>query len=161
MTVNSDQFKAGLQLWASGVTVVTTQEPSAEPKGMTATSFASVSMEPPQILVCLNEVTDTVQAIQNSQSFVVNILSQAQDSVSNQFAGGASQAERFANVDWQSGTYGQPVLSKCLAALECRVAQMVKAGSHWVVVGEVQAISLLEQGQPLLYYRSGYRTLSD
>ncbi|MDT8405831.1 MAG: flavin reductase family protein [Methylococcales bacterium] len=158
MTVNADQFKAGLRLWASGVTVITTHAEGQEPKGMTATSFTSVSLAPPQILVCLQQAADTAQAVHANQAFAVNILTQQQDTVSNLFAGGAGQSDRFAQVPWHSGTLGQPVLTESLATLECNVVDMVKAGTHWVVIGEVQAI---QQGddQPLLYYCGSYRNL--
>ncbi len=75
MGVEAKQFKNALKLWASGVTVVTTLSRENQPKGMTATAFSSVSLEPPQILVCLNQATDTGAALLESRRFAVNILS--------------------------------------------------------------------------------------
>lgn len=158
MTVEADEFKKGLQLWASGVTVVTTNTGSNGPQGMTATSFTSVSLEPPQVLVCINEKADTGEGIQECLHFAINILSADQESVSNEFAGGASQEERFANVSWTLGKFGMPVFNDSLASFECKVLQQIKAGSHWILVGEVLDIEC-QTGDPLLYFRSGYRSI--
>jgi len=158
MPVNDQEFKNALKLWASGVTVVTAQTDSLGLKGMTATSFSSVSMDPPQVLVCINQSADTGDAILEGKTFAINILKAEQQEVSNQFAGGASQEERFANINWHKGETGSPVIDDALATIECTVVDQVLAGSHWVVIGEVQAVSC-RTGEPLMYYNSGYREL--
>lgn len=160
MTVDANEFKNALKLWASGVTVVTTQSEAQGLKGMTATSFSSVSLDPPQILVCLNQNTDTGAVVMEQKQFAVNILSTEQQNVSNQFAGGSSQEERFANVAWEVGDNGAPLLTDALASLECKVVDQVLAGTHWVVIGEVQKV-VCRSGEPLLYYSSAYRQLAD
>jgi flavin reductase (DIM6/NTAB) family NADH-FMN oxidoreductase RutF len=159
MSVNDQDFKEALKLWASGVTVVTSQTEKHGLKGMTATSFSSVSLDPPQVLVCINQTADTGDAVLEGKSFAVNILTAEQQGVSNQFAGGASQEERFANVNWHQGETGSPMLDDALVSIECTVVQQVLAGSHWVVIGEVQAVEC-RSGDPLLYYNSGYRELT-
>ncbi|MGY6274900.1 flavin reductase family protein [Methylomonas sp. MgM2] len=159
MTVDANEFKSALKLWASGVTVVTAQSADKGLKGMTATSFSSVSLDPPQILVCLNKNTDTGIVVLDQHQFAVNILSNEQQDVSNKFAGGSSQEERFANTAWESGDNGAPLLSDALACLECRVVEQVSAGTHWIVIGEVQKV-VCRNGEPLLYYSSAYRQLS-
>ena len=159
MTVDASEFKNALKLWASGVTVVTAQSEAQGLKGMTATSFSSVSLDPPQILVCLNQNTDTGAAVLEQKQFAVNILNSEQQNVSNQFAGGSSQEERFANVAWEAGDNGAPLLTEALACLECRVVEQVLAGTHWIVIGEVQKV-VCRTGEPLLYYSSAYRQLS-
>jgi flavin reductase (DIM6/NTAB) family NADH-FMN oxidoreductase RutF len=159
MSVNDQDFKEALKLWASGVTVVTSQTEKHGLKGMTATSFSSVSLDPPQVLVCINQTADTGDAVLEGKSFAVNILTAEQQGVSNQFAGGASQEERFANVNWHQGETGSPMLDDALVSIECTVVQQVLAGSHWVVIGEVQAVEC-RSGDALLYYNSGYRELT-
>ena len=160
MTVSVDEFKKALQLWASGVSVVTTSSEKFGVQGMTVTAFTSVSVEPPQILVCLNTQADTVEGITYSQHFAVNVLSTGQQDVSNQFAGGSSQQDRFANTPWQIGETGMPVLTESLMSLECKVVDQVKAGTHWIVIGEVQN-AVCRSGEPLLYYRGAYRQLAE
>ncbi|GAW84883.1 conserved hypothetical protein [Bathymodiolus platifrons methanotrophic gill symbiont] len=158
MAIDNQEFKNTLKLWASGVSVVTAQSEGGE-LGMTATSFASVSMDPPQILVCLHETTETGAAILESKKFAVNILTTAQEQVSNQFAGGISMAERFKNVAWHKGDLGMPVLDESLASMECTVVQQFKAGTHWIVVGEIQN-SQCKTGEPLLYFNSAYQQIA-
>jgi len=158
MSVNDQDLKNALKLWASGVTVVTAKTESLGLKGMTATSFSSVSMDPPQILVCINKSADTGDAVLEGKTFAVNILKAEQQEISNQFAGGASQEERFANVNWHEGETGSPVIDDTLASIECTVVDQVLAGTHWVVIGEVQAVTC-RSGEPLMYYNSAYREL--
>ena len=158
MSVDASQFKNALKLWASGVTVVTAQSEQQGLKGMTATSFSSVSVDPPQILVCLNQNTDTGALVLEQKQFAVNILGSEQQDVSNQFAGGSSQEERFAAVAWETGENGAPVLTEALASLECKVVDQVLAGTHWIVIGEVQKV-VCRSGEPLLYYNGAYRLL--
>jgi flavin reductase (DIM6/NTAB) family NADH-FMN oxidoreductase RutF len=157
MAVGSEDFKKALQLWASGVAVVTSQSEKYGVRGMTVTAFSSVSAEPPQILVCLNHSADTGENIDQNQRFAVN--DQQQD-VSNNFSGGSSQEERFANTAWHTGNTGVPILDESLMSMECKVIEKVRAGTHWVIIGEVQGATC-RSGEPLLYFRSNYRELAD
>ncbi len=159
MAVSDQEFKSALKLWASGVTVVTSKNDKHGIKGMTATSFSSVSLDPPLILVCINQSADTGEVMLESRHFAVNILTAEQQEVSNQFAGGSSQEERFANVTWHEGALGSPVLDDALASIECRVVQQVSAGTHWIIIGEVEQVEC-RSGEPLLYYHSSYRKLT-
>jgi flavin reductase (DIM6/NTAB) family NADH-FMN oxidoreductase RutF len=159
MPVSADNFKKALQLWASGVAVVTTQSEKHGVRGMTVTAFSSVSAQPPQILVCINQSADTGENIDVSGAFAVNVLNAGQQADSNNFSGGSSQEERFANTAWEIGKFGTPILSDSIMSLECKVIEKVAAGTHWIIIGEVQdAIS--RTGEPLLYYRGAYRQLN-
>ena len=158
MTVSADDFKSALQLWASGVTVVTTQSEKFGVQGMTVSAFSSVSIEPPQVLVCINDSADTGEGIAESQCFAVNVLTIEQQNTSNQFAGGSTQAQRFADNAWSTAVTGAPLLNNSLMSLDCTVVEKVRAGTHWVIIGEVQT-SICRTGEPLLYYRGAYRQL--
>ncbi len=160
MTINADEFKQALQNWASGITVVTTASNTHGPLGMTATSFSSVSLQPPQVLVCLNDSALTATGVAENGYFAVNILSDEQKPISNLFAGGASEQDRFASVMWQEGINGIPVLTDTITSLQCKVVDQVRAGTHWVIIGEVQATEC-RSGDPLLYFRTEYKKLSD
>lgn len=159
MSVTEHNFKQALKLWATGVTIVTSNTKEFGLKGMTATSFSSVSLDPPQILVCINQSADTGNAILHGKYFAVNILKAGQQTISNQFSGASSQQERFANLNWYEGKNGVPVIADALASIECKVVQQVLAGTHWVIIAEVQNVSC-DSGDPLLYYHSTYRQLS-
>ncbi len=159
MTVGVDDFKKAMQLWASGVTVVTTHSEKFGTQGMTVTAFSSVSANPPQVLVCINESADTGEGIQESQCFAVNVLNSTQQDVSNQFSGGSSsQQQRFENTPWTAGITGAPILNDSLMSLECKVIEKIHAGTHWIIIGEVQD-SVCREGEPLLYYRGAYQQL--
>lgn len=159
MTVSVDDFKNALRLWASGVSVVTTHTEKYGLQGMTVSAFSSVSVDPPQILVCINERAETGEGILESEFFAVNVLAQPQQAASNQFAGGSSQAERFANTPWENGSTGLPLLTESLMSLECRLVDKVLAGTHWILIGEVQQC-VCRTGEPLLYYSGHYRQLA-
>ena len=159
MAVSADDFKKALQLWASGVTVVTTSSRKFGVQGMTVTAFSSVSVNPPLVLVCINDAADTGEGVRESQCFAVNILTSDQQGLSNQFAGGSNQKQRFENTDWKAGVTGAPILNESLMSLDCKVVEKVRAGSHWIIIGEVQEC-VCRSGQPLLYYCGAYRQLA-
>lgn len=159
MAIDNHEFKNTLKLWASGVSVVTANSAAGE-QGMTATSFASVSMDPPQILVCINDSAETGAAIMQDKKFAVSILAADQKQVSDEFSGGSSMQERFTNVQWHKGDLDLPVLDKALASMECTVVQQVRAGTHWVIIGEIQSTQY-ESGKPLLYFNSAYRNIAN
>lgn len=158
MAVNDQDFKNALKLWASGVAVVTAKTEKFGLQGMTVTSFTSVSLEPHQILVCLNKDADTLDGVFEGQCFAVNILTSEMQKSSNQFAGASTQEERFANLSWNEGVTGSPVFDDALVSIECTVVEKVLSGTHWVIIGEVQAVEC-RTGEPLLYFNSGYRGL--
>lgn len=159
MTVSADDFKKALQLWASGVTVVTTSSGKFGVQGMTVTAFSSVSVNPPLVLVCINNAADTGEGIKESQCFAVNLLTSNQQDLSNQFAGGSNQQQRFENTDWKAGVTGAPILNESLMSLDCKVVEKVLAGTHWIIIGEVQEC-VCRSGEPLLYYCGAYRQLA-
>ncbi|MBW2713491.1 MAG: flavin reductase family protein [Deltaproteobacteria bacterium] len=158
MSINQDEFKQALRRWASGVTVVTTKTADDQPAGMTVSSFSSVSAEPPLVLVCINADSSNAEAIMESGVFAVNILETDQADLSGAFASSKTHEERFREIAWSEGVSGAPLLDGCTANLDCALVQKVQAGSHWVFVGEVQAVRS-QDGAPLLYFDGGYRKL--
>jgi flavin reductase (DIM6/NTAB) family NADH-FMN oxidoreductase RutF len=158
MPASADDFKKALQLWASGVAVVTAHSEKHGVRGMTVTAFSSVSAQPPQILVCVNQSADTGENIDVSGTFAVNVLNADQQADSNNFSGGNSQEQRFANTAWEFGSHGTPVLTQSIMSLECKVVEKIAAGTHWIIIGEVQEATS-RVGEPLLYYRGAYRQL--
>ncbi|MCK5728564.1 MAG: flavin reductase family protein [Methylococcales bacterium] len=159
MAITNKEFKQALKLWASGVAVVTTKTEKFGLQGMTVTSFTSVSLDSQQILVCINKDADTGEGIFDGGSFAVNLLSREQETISNQFAGGCSQEERFEQVAWVEGKTGMPIFTESLASLECTVADKIFSGTHWVIIGNVQNVTCAE-GEPLLYFNTAYKALA-
>jgi flavin reductase (DIM6/NTAB) family NADH-FMN oxidoreductase RutF len=157
--INPQQFKEALQCWASGVTVITTNSKTHGLQGMTVSAFASLTADQAQILCNLNINAETVAGIEESDSFAVNFLTTTQQLTSTQFAGGAPMEERFLANPWHTAVTGAPLLSESLVSLDCKLVEKIRAGSHYIVIGEIQA-SEVRTGQPLLYYRAGYRELA-
>lgn len=159
MTIATDEFKKALQYWSSGVTVITTQSPSFGLQGMTASSFSSVSMEPPQILVCINKSVSMVEGINESGFFAINILNTEQETTSNLFSNPDTYADRFSTTPYEQGNIGAPLLTESLVSIECTVVEQVSAASHWILIGAVQN-TVQRSGEPLLYYKAGYRRIA-
>ena len=156
MAIDNDSFKKALSSWASGVTVVTTKTPEGY-AGLTASAFSSVSMEPPIILVCVNQSSESCAAIEAAGCFAVNILQTEQVETSNRFA---FKDKRFENTAHTPAPSGAPYLDEAMTSLDCKLVNTTLMGSHKVFFGEVQHAQIKE-GDPLLYYKGGYRKLTD
>lgn len=124
---------------------------------MTANSFTSVSLDPPLTLFCVDRSAQIAEAFLESRYFGVSILRAGQEHLSNRFA--FLNEDRFDGVVWSPGHLGCPLIAGALAHLECRRLSSYPAGDHYIVVGEVHAVSS-NPGDPLIYYESSYQTLS-
>lgn len=156
MPVEPESFRRALRRFATGVTVVTVDH-DGELHGMTASSFASVSLDPPLILVCLDETSRTRALILEKGTFAVNILADDQEGLSRSFSRRGTKP--FDELSHHAGSTGDPLLDGAIAWLECRLEQMVGAGDHDIFVGEVLACGDRD-GTPLLYYDQAYRSLT-
>ncbi len=141
--------------FGSGVTVVTTRLEQVN-YGMTVSSFASLSLVPPLVLICIDQTVATHDAIQRAGCFAVNILAENGEALSRRFAG--RDPDKFGGVAFHAGLTGAPLLDLALATLECRLVQQVDSGDHTIFIGEVIAADT-HPGKPLIYYRSGYHEL--
>lgn len=139
--------------FATGVTVLTTREADGTPRGFTANSFSSVSLDPPLVLVCIGDNAHSGPAFCAAPHFAVNILGSAQKDVSNLFA--SRSEDKFAQTDWHEGTHSMPLLPGALATLICAQHKLVKAGDHVILIGEVLETQVSD-GPALGYHRGGY-----
>ncbi|MDQ3914947.1 MAG: flavin reductase family protein [Actinomycetota bacterium] len=156
MSVTAGEFRDALRKFASGVTIVTVAGDD-ELHGMTASAFASVSLDPPLVLVCLDKTSRTRALVARTGSFAVNVLRSDQEEASRAFA--LPGVKPFETVPHHAGGNGAPVLDEAIAVLECGTFRVFEAGDHDVVIGEVTAASALG-GDPLVYYDGTYRSLS-
>jgi flavin reductase (DIM6/NTAB) family NADH-FMN oxidoreductase RutF len=124
---------------------------------MTVSAFSSLSLEPPLVLICIDNAATMAPQIATADHFAVNVLTSAQEELSRRFAG--QMDDRFAGVGYVEGESGCAILKDVLAWIECRIVDRHAAGDHVIIVGEVQAAKALE-GTPLIYYRSGYATIA-
>jgi flavin reductase (DIM6/NTAB) family NADH-FMN oxidoreductase RutF len=156
MPISNDDFRAALANFASGVTVVTTLDAAGKMHGITVSAFCSVSLEPPLVLVCIEKSTASHDAFEESGIFVVNILGDDQERISERFA--TPHPDKFAGIDYEIGEFGSPVLTGAIVVLECRLIHAYDGGDHTVYVGEVKH-GRSEPDSPLIYYRGRYRKL--
>lgn len=155
MPIDDAQFKLAMSHFASGVTVVTTEH-AGQRYGMTVASFASLSLHPPLVLVCVEHGAKSHDAIRDAGKFGVSILAHEQADVSGRFASRVD--DRFAGVEVVPGTLGVPLIANALTTLECSLHAALPGGDHTIFVGEVVEARTRE-GAPLLYFRSGYREM--
>jgi flavin reductase (DIM6/NTAB) family NADH-FMN oxidoreductase RutF len=161
MAVDAQLFKETLAHWASGVTVVTTLH-EENPVGITASSFSSVSLNPPQILICVNKKLFTHGAIEATKTFAVNILGEEHLDWGKRFAGLVPEIEdRFADIETKSAATGCPIFLDALAWVDCRVVHDYDGGDHTVFIGEVLAAGSRAEGKPLMYYYRNWRSMKD
>ena len=160
MTNLSNELRAAMRRWASGVAIVSSRYDGVE-HGMTVNSFISVSLEPPYVLVSLERRTRTHELVAKSGFFGVSVLAQDQQHISNHCATGVTDiGDRFANFETFALSTGVPFLAGGLAFFDCRVAQKFDAGTHTVFIGEVVAVKEGLEANPLIYFNQGYRKIS-
>lgn len=157
MPLDKSEFRRLMGQFATGVTVITTRDPSGKPFGLTANAFSSVSLEPPLVLVCVDKKADCYTCFDQTKAFTVNILSESQEAVSRKFA--TKGVDKFEGVGFRAGGNGCAILEDSTAHFECDVVQAVDAGDHTIYVGEVKA-GESSDATPLLFFRGGYRKLA-
>jgi flavin reductase (DIM6/NTAB) family NADH-FMN oxidoreductase RutF len=141
--------------FATGVTVVTTGG-AAGFHGMTANAVASLSLEPPLVLVAVDQRAGTFDFLKQNRCFAVNILRLDQEDLSRRFA--APGPKDFSDLRTRRGSTGAPILADCLAFVDCRVVEILPGGDHEIFVGEIVDGEFVG-GEPLLYFAGGYRRL--
>jgi len=143
--------------FATGVTVVTTTTP-AGPHGLTVNAFASLSLEPAQLIVCLKRENRSYAAFAAASHFAVNVLAEGQVGLSRLFA--SDREHKFHEIGYRNGpSSGAPLLDGVHAWLECAVAARLDvAGTHAIVIGSLLASGLGEE-PPLLFHRGRYHRI--
>lgn len=142
----------------TGVTVITTRTAEGEPIGVTASSFNSVSVDPPLILWSIDKGAHSLEAFKNCQYFSINILSDQQILISNRFAGRGQ--DKFLGVDHQNGLGDCPLLPEALAQLQCKSWNIYEGGDHLIMVGEVVDYKITENTRPLVFSQGSYSQAS-
>ena len=140
----------------TGVTIVTVVDAEGSPHGMTASSFTSVSLDPPLILVCVDHQASVLAHLRRAQHIGINVLSEEQQPLSEHFA--RSGHDRFGAVEWYAGHGGVPLIAGALARFECSIHRMIDAGDHTILIAQVLDTEH-STGRPLVYYGSGYHKL--
>ena len=149
-------FRDALARFATGVAFVTAA-PDGEPAGLIINSFTSVSLEPPLISFCPSRSSLTWSRIRRARSFGVNVLARQHE----HFVTRASPpgADRFADLDWEPGHGGAPLITDALATLECQIVAEHPTGDHWIVVGQVDNLDISPTKDPLVFFAGAFRGL--
>jgi flavin reductase (DIM6/NTAB) family NADH-FMN oxidoreductase RutF len=155
-SVSSDLFRRACGRFATGISIATVLDPVGEPHGLTVSSFTSVSLEPPLILICLGHAVSCIEIFRAASHFGINVLGEDQRPLSEHFA--RKGHDRFGSLEWRRGETGVPLLPDVLAVMECALKRRVTAGDHDIFIGEMVHAHVRE-GSPLVHYASRYRRL--
>ena len=157
MTMDAGDFRQALGRFATGVCLVTVDDPELGPLATTVNSFSSVSLDPPLVLWSIQNSSDHLAVYTECQHFGVSVMSADQGAVSGQYAqrgGHSAQAEHFT-----TGPQGEPRLIGALAHFSCATYAVHPGGDHQIIVGEVMQFESMD-ADPLIFYSGGYRALS-
>lgn len=147
--------------WVTGVTIVTSAF-NGERHGMTVSSFISVSLYPPLVLVSLETGARTLEMVQQSGVFGVTLLNNDQQFISERFAGRQTEfMDRFEDLEVYTLETGVPLLAGGMASFDCSVESAFEAGSHTIIIGKVLAVRISHEKKPLVYFDRAYRHLCD
>ncbi|MTE22492.1 flavin reductase [Streptomyces sp. TRM43335] len=147
--------------FATGVTVVTVG--GASPRGMTANSFTSVSLDPALVLLCVGKDAVMHRVLAEADTFAVSVLGAEQEDVARHFADRSRPmgARQFDTVDWLPGASGAPLLTGAVAHFECAKWRAYDGGDHTVHMGRVLSLAELPDREPLVFHRGRFRRLAD
>ncbi|MES0100512.1 flavin reductase family protein [Mesorhizobium sp. M0019] len=157
-TIDPIALRRAFGTFVTGVTVITTRDSDGNPRGMTANSFTSVSLDPPLLLVCVGKAAASFPAFNETRSFAVNFLHEGQVDVSSMFASKA--ADKFQAVNYDRAHTGAPVLTDSLTWFDCTVHNRIEAGDHIILIGRVQAFGT-SPSAPLGFCRGRYASVKD
>lgn len=153
--VNPALFRQVLGQYPTGVVVITALSPEGEPLGMTVGSFTSVSLEPPLVAFLPDKKSSSWRSLRESgTAFGVNVLAADQETVCREVA--VRKSRKFDGMSWRRSEHGNPILTGCVAFIDCETENIVDAGDHQIVVGRVESASIQRPTNPLLFYRGGY-----
>jgi flavin reductase (DIM6/NTAB) family NADH-FMN oxidoreductase RutF len=160
MAATKAEFRKAMGCFATGVTVITVDY-EGEVQGMTANAFASVSLDPQLVLVCVDHKARTHAHLHAKKRFGVNVLAESQRAVSDYYARpdrAYDRAEEETGARFDRTPQGTPVLHGALAYLECRLHTVQDAGDHTIFIAEVEDL-VVREGEPLLFFQGKYREI--
>ncbi len=157
MTMDTGHFRQALGQFATGVCLVTVDDPKLGPLATTVNSFSSVSLDPPLVLWSIQNSSDHLAVYTECLYFGISVMSSEQGALSSKYAqrgGHSAQAEHF-----KTGPQGEPQLIDALANFTCAAYAVHPGGDHQIIVGEVLQFESRE-ADPLIFHNGGYRALS-
>ena len=160
MPADDTTYKTAMRLLAGGVTIVATRH-NGQVSGLTATAVCSLALSPPRVLACVNHAGVTYELIAKSRIMSVNLLAEGQEELAQRFAAkrAAQTEDRFANTEWLTLVTGAPLLADGLAALDCRVTDIMPLDTHAILIGVVEDVHFGPRRPPLVHFDGGYTTV--
>jgi len=154
--ITKELFRTAAGHWATGVAVITTVDREERPFGLTASSVTSLSIEPLQFLICVDNKANSLPAMLDSQRFCINFLASGQEEVARAFA--SKRDDKFSGLSWSQLPSGLPVVDGVLAYVACDIAAVHDGGDHQIIIGKVHDIHV-SGGDPLMYFKGAFRQL--
>jgi flavin reductase (DIM6/NTAB) family NADH-FMN oxidoreductase RutF len=159
MSFDTRAFRQALGCFPTGVAVVTATEPGCGHKGITVNSFASVSLDPPLVLWCIDRKSDRFPAFTKAKSYTISLLGTAHEDVSSRLA--KQGAHSLKGIGLIETSLGPPALADALAVFECESEAVHQAGDHAILVGRVVRFAKREAGAPLVFFQGRYGALAE
>jgi len=153
---SSQEFRASLAMFATGVTIVTARTPAGVLVGLTANSFNSVSLNPPLVLWSLSQAASSMAALSTGSHYAINILAADQKELAERFA--SRREDRWLDVSFTEGVCGAPLLTGAAATFECFNRSRYEEGDHVIFVGEVERCGHRPGAAPLLFHGGKFYT---
>ncbi len=150
-------LKLAMRVYPQGITVVTLVSEGG-PKGLTVSSFTSVSLAPPLVLISIAKTSAVHDALRDAKAYAINFLAEDQKSVSDRFAGRTGLKDRFEGLKFELGVTGSPIVDGVRAVLECKAWKAYDGGDHSILIGKVVAAKTFNSKRPLVYYAQQYTT---
>ena len=149
--ISASNLREVMSHYLTGVTIVTITKPDGSPYGLTVNSFNSVSLAPPLILWSLDNKNSNLGVFERTAGFAINIMAADQTDLCRHFAG--KDSDRFVDIEWTTGTSGQPLITHALAPLECRPWHTYAGGDHTIFVGEVIHAQQVSDRPPAVFFK--------
>ena len=157
-TIDGQEYRKVLGRYPTGVTVVTSADQDG-PIAMVIGSFVSVSLDPPLVGFLPAKASLTWPRIEATGMFYVNILTDHQEDLANQFF--RKDGDPWTEVSWRPAASGAPIIEGCVAGIDCAIAEITEAGDHWFVMGEVTGVEYVHEGSPLVFLGGKYGSFEE
>lgn len=155
-SITPEIYRSALGNYTTGVTVVTARGKNGDPVGMTANSFASVSLDPPLVLWSVDKSTPEAEDFQAASHYAIHVLKQDQQKLSRTFSN--DSIDKFTDLSIESGIANLPLLDDCSVRLQCEIVSRHDEGDHIILVAQVLD-ARIDSAEPLVYFDGEYRRL--
>jgi len=155
--IDPETYRELMAGFPSGVTVVTATDTGGRPVGLTVSAFCAVSLNPPLVLACVDNSSNTLPVIERTGRFVVNILAHGRGAIAKRFA--SKDDDKFTGIEYVPRPYGPVLVRDAAAHIGCSVHSQVSAGDHQVFLGRVHE-GVIHHERPLVYHLRGFAGLA-